>query len=125
MRCGRVLSFSATVTVFLVAAAVALGFLTPAPQSAEAAVVSSQSQPVSHSQWDDSGLNLPDESDDGDVARRHRSQDATDSAIAPPTREAIGSPSLDCHQPAPGTACLAFHGCAAPLDPSLVQVLRC
>ncbi len=122
MRCGRVLSFCATVTVFLVAAAFALGFLTPALQSAEAAaVVNAQS----HSQWDDSGLNLPDESDDSDVARRHRSQDATDTAIAPPTQAAIGSPSLDCHQPAPGTACPAFHGCATPLDPSLLQVLRC
>lgn len=122
MRCGRVLSFCATVAVFLVACALALGFLTPTLQSAHASsVVHSQS----HSQWDDSGLNLPDESDDSDVARRHRSQDATDNATAPPTREAIGSPSLDCHRPAPGTACHAFHGCAAPLDPSLAQVLRC
>ncbi|MFD3802975.1 hypothetical protein ACFWSF_10845 [Streptomyces sp. NPDC058611] len=109
-------------TVFLVASALALGFLTPALQSVEAAaVVNAQT----HSQWDDSGLNLPDESDDGDVARRHRSQDSTDTATAPPTREATGSPSLDCHEPASGTACRALHGCAAPLDPSLAQVLRC
>ncbi|MER5869732.1 hypothetical protein [Streptomyces sp. NPDC002044] len=122
MRCGKTLALCVNAAVFLVVSFFALGFLTPTPQPAEAAVTSSSQ---AHSMWDNSGLDLPDEFEDGDVALRHRSQDADVTAISPPSKEAMGSSAPGCHASAPDSPCQVSRGCVTPLVSSPVRVLRC